>query len=140
MSNKCSQKNKKILKKHLTRTNVCDIIKKKVEIVRKKYEHLKTEVKIMRLTLRGKIVLTIISILIISLTVILSVNTGFATREDSQVNYTFYTVKSTDTLWSIACQHTEDNKDVRETLYEIKKVNDITENELRPGMRLAIFK
>ena len=93
----------------------------------------------MRLTLRGKIILAIISIAVIATVVILSVGTGFATREDSQVNYTFYTVKSTDTLWSIACEHTPDNKDVRKTIYEIKKMNDISENDLRPGMRLAIF-
>lgn len=94
----------------------------------------------MRLTVRGKLVLAILSLMIISIIVILSVNTGFATRKDSEVNYTFYTVKSTDTLWSIACEHTPNNKDVRETIYEIKKLNDITENELVPGMRLAVFK
>lgn len=94
----------------------------------------------MRLTLRGKAVLTIISVLFILLAVYLSINTGFATREDAPVNYIFYTVKSTDTLWSIACEHTPENKDVRETMYEIKKLNDMTEKDLQAGMRLAIFK
>lgn len=94
----------------------------------------------MRLTVRGKMVLAVLSIIILSSVIFLSVNTGFATRKDSQVNYEFYTVKSTDTLWSIACEHTPQNKDVRETLYEIKKLNDITENDLAAGMRLAVFK
>ena len=76
----------------------------------------------MRLTLRGKIVLTIISLIIISMAVILSVHTGFATR-NGELNYSFYTVKSTDTLWSIACDNTKPGKDVRETLYEIKKIH-----------------
>lgn len=94
----------------------------------------------MRLTMRGKFVLAVLSLIIVSIIVVLSVNTGFATRKDSEVNYFFYTVKSTDTLWSIACEHTPDNKDVRETIYEIKKLNNISENELVPGMRLAVFK
>lgn len=94
----------------------------------------------MRLTLRGKAVLAVLSVIIISVTVIMSVHTGFAIKKDSKVNYIFYTVKSTDTLWSIACEHTDKNKDVRETIYEIKKLNDINENELKAGMRLAIFK
>ena len=94
----------------------------------------------MRLTVRGKIVLAVLSLIVVSMIVILSVNTGFATRKDSEVNYSFYTVKSTDTLWSIACEHTPKNKDVRETIYEIKKLNHISESELVPGMRLALFK
>ena len=109
----------------------------KAKIVRK---NTNMEVDIMRLTLRGKMVLAVLSLIILSLVIFLSVHTGFATRKDSQVNYEFYTVKSTDTLGSIACEHTSENKDVRETLYEIKKLNDISENELTAGMRLAIFK
>ena len=94
----------------------------------------------MRLTVSGKIVLAVLSLIMVTMIVVLSVNTGFATRKDSEINYTFYTVKSSDTLWSIACKHTPDNKDVRETIYEIKKLNHITESELVPGMRLAVFK
>ena len=94
----------------------------------------------MRLTVRGKIVLSVLSLIILTMIVVLSVNTGFATRKDSEVNYSFYTVKLSDTLWSIACELTPENKDIRETIYEIKKLNHISENDLIPGMRLAFFK
>lgn len=94
----------------------------------------------MKLTLRGKAFLAVLSSLFIFSLIALSVRTGFATKKDSLVNYEFYTVKSTDTLWSIACEHTSKDKDVRQTIYELKKLNHINENELTPGMRLAVFK
>ena len=94
----------------------------------------------MRLTLRGKLVLIIISVLMVTVAIMLSVHTGFATKKISKPDYIFYTVKSDDTLWSIAVEHTDSGKDVRETLYEIKKVNDINETELKAGMRLAVFR
>lgn len=93
----------------------------------------------MRLTLRGKIVLIFISVILVFGAVMLSVHTGFAVKKTSKPDYIFYTVKPDDTLWEIASKHTKGKKDVRETLYEIKKVNDVQDSELNVGMRLAIF-
>lgn len=94
----------------------------------------------MRLTLRGKLVLLFISIVMISTAIILSVHTGFAVKEDETVNYVFYTVQPDDTLWEIAEKYTADGKDVRKTIYEIKRLNDIGENSIVAGMRLAVLK
>ena len=69
-----------------------------------------------------------------------SVLTGTAEKKDVELNYFFYTVEYDDTIWSIACEHTPENKDVRKTVYEILKLNNIETDELREGMRLAIFK
>lgn len=93
----------------------------------------------MRLTLRGKIVLVFISVILVFGAVMFSVHTGFAVKKTSKPDYIFYTVKPDDTLWEIASKHTKGKKDVRETLYEIKKVNDVQDSELKVGMRLAIF-
>ena len=93
----------------------------------------------MKLTLRGKIVLGLLSFIIIAGILTTSLTT-FATKKDAEVNYTFYTVKLDDTIWSIACEFTPKNKDVRKTQYEIMKLNNISPDELKPGMRIAIFK
>ena len=94
----------------------------------------------MRLTLRGKIVLFFISIMMITGAVMLSVHTGFAVKDDGKVNYVFYTVQPNDTLWEIAEKYTQDGEDVRKTLYEIKKINDIDGRDIVAGMRLAVLK
>lgn len=93
----------------------------------------------MKLSIRGKIVLGIIGAVIITVIIGLSVLTGVAERKDADLNYFFYTVESDDTVWSIACENTPEGKDVRETVYEILTLNNIKTEELRPGMRLAIF-
>ena len=93
----------------------------------------------MKLTLRGKIVLGILSFVIIAGILTTSLTT-FATKKDAEVNYMFYTVKLDDTIWSIACEFTPENKDVRKTQYEIMELNNISPDELKPGMRIAIFK
>ncbi len=93
----------------------------------------------MKLTLRGKILLGLLSFIIIAGILTTSLTT-FATKKDAEVNYMFYTVKLDDTIWSIACDFTPENKDVRKTQYEIMKLNNISPNELKPGMRIAIFK
>lgn len=93
----------------------------------------------MKLTLRGKIVLGVLSFIIIA-GILTTGLTTFATKKDAEVNYMFYTVKLDDTIWSIACEFTPENKDVRKTQYEIMELNNITPDELKPGMRIAIFK
>lgn len=94
----------------------------------------------MKLTVRGKMVLGIITLVILMGVVSFSVITGAAEKKDADMNYFFYTVESDDTIWSIACEHTPENKDVRKTVYEILNLNNIETNELKAGMRLAIFK
>lgn len=94
----------------------------------------------MKLTIKGKIILGIIGAMIIAAVIGFSVLTGTAEKKDAELNYFFYTVESDDTIWSIACENSPENKDVRKTVYEILTLNNIKTNELRPGMRLAIFK
>lgn len=94
----------------------------------------------MKLTKRGKNVLVIITIMVLTSILCFSALTGTAEKKDAELNYFFYTVEHDDTIWSIACEHSPENKDVRKTVYEILKLNNITTDELKEGMRLAIFK
>lgn len=41
------------------------------------------------------------------------------------VTYSVYNVKANDTLWSIAQDITDEHTDVRETIYNIKKLNNL---------------
>lgn len=93
----------------------------------------------MRLTLRGKIVFGLIGFMLIAWILTTGI-TGFADKRDAEKNYIIYTVQQSDTIWSIACEHTSENKDVRKTQYEILKINNINPDDLYPGMEIAILK
>lgn len=43
-----------------------------------------------------------------------------------------------DSLWTIAKQHGDPTRDVREIVYFIRKTNNVTAVNLQPGDRLAI--
>ncbi len=43
-----------------------------------------------------------------------------------------------DSLWTIAREHGDPNRDVREIVYFIRKANDVTAADLQPGDVLAI--
>ena len=43
-----------------------------------------------------------------------------------------------DTLWNIACEYVSEGTDVREYVYDICKLNDITADELYTGMTIQL--
>jgi len=56
----------------------------------------------------------------------------------NQDSYTEVVVKKGDTLWDLAEKHSSKNQDIRKTIYEIKKLNNLTEPYLKPGDLLII--
>ena len=55
------------------------------------------------------------------------------------IEYVEYTVKSGDTLWNISSKYTSNNRDLRETVYEIKDLNGIKDvGNLEPGTKLKV--
>lgn len=48
----------------------------------------------------------------------------------SEPSYITVTVQSGDTLWSIAQQYCDDNYDIREYIYNIKKLNNMKSSSL----------
>ncbi len=52
--------------------------------------------------------------------------------------YTEITVQSGDTLWDLARDFGPDHKDVREVVFEICKLNDISADSIYPGQTILI--
>lgn len=52
--------------------------------------------------------------------------------------YTTVQVQAGDTLWNLARTYGAANKDVRETVYEICRLNDISADTLMPGQFITI--
>ena len=50
------------------------------------------------------------------------------------------TVSAGDTLWSISCEYKKDGQDVREYIYELRKLNNLTDCTIYPGQVLKIIK
>jgi len=52
--------------------------------------------------------------------------------------FEIHTVKPGDTLWDIAMNVTDDNKDVRKVIYEIKKLNNLTSSNVYIGQTIKL--
>lgn len=55
-----------------------------------------------------------------------------------KITYSRVTVASGDTLWSIASQYTNKGEDIREFIYNIKKLNNLDSAMITPGEELLI--
>lgn len=49
-------------------------------------------------------------------------------------------ISAGDTLWSISCEYKKDGQDVREYLYELRKLNNLTDCTIYPGQEIKIIK
>ena len=56
------------------------------------------------------------------------------------INGVSFTVNKGDTLWTIAQEYKADNKDIRQYIYELKKINNITNSNIYDGKTLKIIK
>lgn len=65
-----------------------------------------------------------ITILIFLLIALFNISVAKSNEEAEIISYT---VSRGETLWDIAKEYTPNNKDIRQTIYEIKKINNITE-------------
>lgn len=51
-----------------------------------------------------------------------------------------YTVCQGDTLWSIATENKKDGQDIREYIYELRKLNDLDDCLIYPNQVIKIIK
>lgn len=52
--------------------------------------------------------------------------------------YTEITIQSGDTLWNLAKEFGPDDEDVREVVYDICRINDISADSIYPGQTIMI--
>lgn len=76
-------------------------------------------------------------IMILSIVLISIFNLSFA---KVKVETEYYVVSAGDTLWSIACEYKKDGQDVREYIYELRKLNNLENCTIYPGQELKIIK
>lgn len=108
----------------IDRTNVRKEIIMKLKVKDRK--------KFNRFLLFTFLLFTIVSYLLISM-----INQNVAKGFQNKLEYKEIVVKNGDTLWSIA-ESLKEDKDIRETVYEIKKLNGIKSDELFIGDKLII--
>ncbi len=58
--------------------------------------------------------------------------------ESTEISYTEVKIHSGDTLWSLARQYGDQSKDVREVVYDICQLNNVTAGSIYPGQTIRI--
>lgn len=81
----------------------------------------------------------ITSMTILVLIIISIFNLVFA-NVDKSVNIEEHTVVCGETLWSIATEYKKDGQDVREYIYEVRKLNNLADCNLNVGQEILIIK
>lgn len=88
----------------------------------------------MRIVNRKKFIRSI-AIVIFLLIAIFNVSIAKSSNEEEIIAYT---IAPGQTLWSIAREYTPNSKDIRETIYEIKQLNNMTDSTVYPGQVIKI--
>jgi len=78
---------------------------------------------------------TLIAIIIVSL--ILGISATTIAYGDKETSFKEVTVRSGDTLWSIAEKYNK-NEDIRKYIYEIKKINNLKTSDIYAGDTLIL--
>lgn len=81
----------------------------------------------------------ILSMTILVLLIISIFSLAFANVE-KLVNISEYTVVRGETLWSIASENKKDGQDIREYIYELRKINELDDCIIYPGEVIKIIK
>ena len=93
--------------------------------------------KTYRITSRLRFTL-FVAITIILFTMTVNFALGINTADSSTIpEYIQLEVSSGDTLWSIADKYMNDD-DIRESIYKLSKVNNISASDLKAGMTILI--
>lgn len=81
----------------------------------------------------------LLTITILCLAVLLGINLNSPTKTLNTAEYTTRYIERGDSLWTIASDITPNEIDVRDTIEEIKKINEIKDvTALVPGTKLKV--
>lgn len=87
--------------------------------------------------LKKKIILAVI-LLTLSLLLVYPLAVRLMQQKTEKFYFEEYIVESGDTLWSIAGEYNQPGKDIRELIYDIKKINKLDSVVIKPGQALEI--
>lgn len=76
-----------------------------------------------------------IAIVIFLLIAIFNVSIAKSNNEEEIIDYT---IAPGQTLWSIAREYTPDSKDIRQTIYEIKQLNNMSDSTVYENQTIKI--
>lgn len=80
-----------------------------------------------------------LSIVILACIMITGSAMGFFTASSKDVTkYTTIQVQAGDTLWNLAKVYGNDHKDIREVIYDICKLNNVSAESLKAGQYITI--
>lgn len=84
-----------------------------------------------------------LTIFILAIIIIFTGITGIGSMDSSaellsENQYHQITIDYGDNLWEIAEDYSPEKTDIRKFIYEIKKINNIDENDIIPGKKLLI--
>lgn len=91
--------------------------------------------KRMRITNKFKFIRTM-AIAIFLLAAVFNFSIAKSNQEEAEV--IDYTICKGETLWSIAREYTPDNKDIRQTIYEIKQLNNMSDSTVYENQTIKI--
>ncbi len=92
----------------------------------------------LRLTRRGRVVVTLVMLAVVLVAFTMFSGYSAATREvGTRVDTRTVVVDQGDTLWAIAAKAADD-RDVREVVHEIQRLNSLSGPELVEGQELAV--
>jgi len=63
---------------------------------------------------------------------------SFFAHSEEPTTIATVTVRSGDTLWSLAREHGDPNSDPRNTVYVIRQINDLDSPQIYPGQKLQV--
>lgn len=76
-----------------------------------------------------------IAILIFLLVGLFNISVAKSNKEAETINYT---ISQGQTLWSIAREYTPNNKDIRDTIHEIRELNNLEDATIYEGQTIQI--
>jgi len=83
--------------------------------------------------------ITFLSIVLLLLCSLINLLLGLnVVKAEEPTTYVEVKVVSGDTLWNLAQRYGSDSKDIREVVYEISSINNVTAATLQPGQTILI--
>ncbi len=92
----------------------------------------------MKVVNKKKFIRSILITIFIVITMCICISKIFANNEAETTEIT-YTVSKGETLWSIAKKYKQNNQDIRDYIYKVKKLNNMTSATIYEGQIIKIL-